>query len=344
MNGNIKDVCNYYKNVIIPHTPKDFAVAKPFRFGLADGEIHKGINAFRSFLHVLFDKMAADDFPATGELTALLYFIGVQGNLETEPMNKLTVNAADLLTKTKKHSVPHQFMKKMSNKRVAELFTFLSEMGFYIENTDYSKPIKLSDAGIFHMYNENDSDVITGLKLLATAQAHVATEWDRLQYNFMRCNFYPLANETSQYYDINLLDFVNTQPPEIRDWLIDLHTLLSDKGCTSEGDYWEHANFTYTSPKPKKMICRIDLLLSECKITPNTVKTKFLDEIASVLSDEFVKALKEDGCAGGCIGGKNCKKGPYTISHNGKEYLSCNNPPHKIAGFNIPVKTPKTVK
>jgi hypothetical protein len=86
------------------------------------------------------------------------------------------------------------------------------------------------------------------------------------------------------------------------------------------------------------MICRIDLLLSECKITANTLKTKCLDEIAPELSDDFLKALKEDGCTGGCISGKNCKKGPYTISHNGKKYLSCNNPPHKIAGFNIPIK------
>jgi hypothetical protein len=339
MNGNLKDVCHYLKNIIISHTPDDLRVADSFRFGLTDVEIKKGIDAFRLFLYTMYDKIAADGFPVINELSAILYSMGVQGRLETEPVPTLTVCGSDLLVKTKKHSTPHQTMKKMSNKRAAELFAFLSEMGFWFEGIDDSKPVKLLETGIFHVSNESDSDIIIGLKLLATAQAHILTDWERLQSHFMRCEFHPLENETSQWYDVKFSDCINTQPPDIKKWLIDLHKLLMDNGCSVEGCMWDYVYFTYTLPKSKKPVCRIDMVLSGCKITPNTIRTKYLDEIAPKLPDDFVDALKEDGCKGGCIGGKNCKKGPYTVSHNGVEYLSCNNPPHKIAGFNIPVKT-----
>jgi hypothetical protein len=63
------------------------------------------------------------------------------------------------------------------------------------------------------------------------------------------------------------------------------------------------------------------------------LKTKSLDGIAPVLLRDFIKALEE----GGCTCGRKCKKGPYRVRYDGREYLSCNNPPHKAAGFNIPV-------
>jgi hypothetical protein len=340
MSNNLNDICNYFKNVIIPHTPDDFVVADSFRYSLTDTEINAGINDFRSFLYAMYDKIAADNFPVISELSALLYFMGVQGKLETDSVYKLIVRGSDLLIKTKKNSVPHQAMKKMSSKRTAELFMFLSEMGFCFENINYSKPIKLSETETFIVSNENNSNVITGLKLLAKAQEHIATDRDRLQNNFTRCNFFPLENETSKHYDVKLLDCVDTQPSDIKEWLVELEKLLTENGCVAGGEILDYASFTYTSPKTKQMICKIDMLLSGCKITPNTLKIKCLDEIAPTLSDEFLQALKEDGCT--C--GRNCKKGPYKISYNGEDYLSCHNPPHKIAGFNIPLNNAENLR
>jgi len=335
MNNNLSDICNYFKNVIISHTPDDFIVADSFRHGLTDAEINAGINAFRSFLYVMYDKIAADNFPVISEVSALLYFMGVQGKLETDSVHKLIIRGSDLLIKTKKNSAPHQTMKKMSNKRVTELFMFLSEMGFGFENIDYSKPVKLSETDIFIVSNKIDKNLINGLKLLAKAQEHISTDRDRLQNNFMRCDFFPLADEVSKYYDVKLLDCVDTQPPDIKEWLVELEKLLTENGCSASGEILDYASFTYTSPKTKQMICRVDMLLSGCKITPNTLKIKRLDETIPVLPEDFVKALKKDGCT--C--GRNCKRGPYRISHNGVEYLSCNNPPHKIPGFNILINT-----
>jgi len=335
MNNNLNDICTYFKNVIISHTLDDFVVADSFRYGLTNAEINAGINAFRSFLYTMYDKIAADNFPVISEISALLYFMGVQGKLETDYVHKLIIRGSDLLIKTKKNSVPHQTMKKMSSKRVAELFKFLSEMGFDFENIDYSKPIKLSETDIFIVSNKSDKDFISGLKMLAKAQEHMLTDRDRLQNNFMRCDFYSLENETSKHYNVKLLDCVNTQPPDIKEWLVELEKLLTENGCAASGEILDYASFTYTSPKTKQMICRIDMMFSGCKITPNTLKLKSLDGLSSMIPDEFVTALKEDGCT--C--GRNCKKGPYKIFYNGENYLSCNNPPHKIAGFNIPINT-----
>jgi hypothetical protein len=325
------------KNVSITHIPDDFKVAESFRFGLTDGEIIQGIEAFRVFLYALYDKIAVDDFPVIPEISALLYYMGAQGRLETEPVPTLIVNGSDLLIKNKKNSQAHQAVKKMTSKRAAELFTFLSDMGFYFEGIDYTKQVKLAEIGVFHITNENDSHIIVGLKLLAAAQAHILTDWERLQFHFMRCEFHPLESEASQWYDVKLLDCVNTQPPAIKEWLIDLHTFLTAHGCTAEGGFYEYANFTYTAPKSKKMICRIDMPLSGCTLVPNTVKVKCLDGIAPTLSEDFIKALKE----GGCTCERKCKRGPYKIIYKGETYISCHNPPHKVGGFNIPLKNTK---
>ncbi|MCL2636917.1 MAG: hypothetical protein FWD48_00965 [Oscillospiraceae bacterium] len=332
MKFNLTDVCNYLKNVIIKYTPNDFIVVEQFRYGLTNTEINAGINAFRTFLYELYDKIATDKSKiAIDELSAILYFMGVQGKLETVPKRELNVRGSDLLVKTKRRSYPHQTMKKMSGKRVAEIFVFLSEMGFHFKDINYSNSVKLSETEIFYVSNENNSDLIIGLKLLAKAQENIPNDWDYLRNGFMRCDFYPLASETSIWHDMKMVNFVDTQPPEIKDWLIDLDKLLVDNNCHINAEIWDYAIITYTSRKTKQMICRIDMIISGCKVTPNTKNARHLDEITPVLSEEFVNALKEDGCT--C--GRNCKKGPYRIYHNGEEYLSCNNPPHKLAGFNI---------
>jgi len=330
MSKTLTDTCNYLKNVIIKPTPDDFIACEMFRFGLSNEEIIAGINAFRTFLYQLYDKIAANDTSiGIDEFAAVLYFMGAQGKLENR--RELIVRGSDLLIKTKKNSVPHQTMKKMSGKRAAEIFTFLSEIGFRFTDIDYSKPIKLSDTGIFHVSYENDSNVIVGLKLLAKAQEHLTGDRDRLQNGFMRCDFYSLASETPIDPNMKMENFVDTQPPDVKEWLIGIDKLLASNGCYTVSEIWDYARVFYW--KNKRMVCAVHLGIHECTIAPSTKNIKSLDDIASTLPEDFVKALKEDGCT--C--GRECKKGPFTISHNGVDYLSCNNPPHKAAGFLIPL-------
>ena len=333
---NKADVCRYLKNIIIKDSLDDFIVTERFRYGLTDDEIRAGIKAFRVFLCDLYDKIAqsANEKLEIGihDVTAFLYMVGVQGHLEIEPRRKLSILGRDMLDKTKRKSQPHLLIKKMSAKRVADIFKFLSEMGFYFDSIDFTKPIKLPEIGTFHVINETDEDIIIGLKLIAMAQVNTDTDWDRIQNGFMRCHFLPLANDTPINYDMKMVNYADTQPPEIRDWLLDLDKLLMDNGCTPDAEIVGHANVIYNSSK-KKMVCRIDLKITECIITVNTTKASNFDDVAPVLPVGLLAALKEDGCE--C--GRGCKKGPYRIAHNGVEYLSCNNPPHKTGGFNVPL-------
>ena len=328
----LSDVCNYLKNVIIKQPPNDFIVNEQFRIGLSDGEIITGINAFRTFLHQLYDKIVADN-PKIGieEFAAVLYFIGIQGGLKTERQAELAVRGSDLLIKTKKHSVPHQTMKKMSAKRVSEIFVFLSSLGFSFTDIDYTKPVKLSDTGVFRVSSENDLNLIIGLKLLAKAQEHLDGDRDRLQNGFMRCDFQSLASQVPILPDMCMVNYADTQPADIKDWLLSLDQLLTNNGCRINAEIMDYARMEYW--QGKRLVCMVHLGINECAIAPSTKKIKTLDNIAPTLSDSFLKALKEDGCE--C--GRGCKKGPFRILHQGVEYLSCNNPPHKAAGFLIPL-------
>jgi hypothetical protein len=330
---NKADYCMYLKNVIIKDSPDDFTIAEQFRHGLTDDEVRAGIKAFRTFLYDLYDKIAqtSTEKPEIdiNEIAAFLYMMGVQGHLETEPRRGMVVLGSDMLIKTKRKSQPHMVMKKISAKRIAEVIRLLSEMGFCFDAIDYSKPVKLAEAGTIHVTNECDGDVIVGLKLIALAQMNTDTDWDRIQNGFMRCHFSPLASDVPINYDMRMANFADTQPPQIRDWLLELDKLLVDNGCSPNAEIIEYATVIYNSGK--KMVCRIDLKISECIITVNTTKAKNLDAVAQVLPADFMTALEEDGCE--C--GRQCKKGAYRIEHNGVEYLSCNNPPHKPGGFNV---------
>jgi len=333
---NKSEQCKYLKNVIIKDSTDDFIIAKRFRYGLTDDEVRTGIKAFRAFLCDLYDKIEIEKPEIElNEIAAFLYMMGAQSHLEIEPRRELAILGSDMMVKTKRRSQPHLVMKKMSAKRAVEILQFLSKMGFCFDALNYTKPIKLAETGNFRVTNESDGDIIVGLKLIAMAQVNTDTDWDRIQNGFMRCHFLPLASDTPMYYDMKMINFAETQPPEIRDWLLDLDKLLVDNGCTPDAEILSHAIVIYNSAK--KMICRIELKISECIITVNTIKAKNLDNVASVLPADFVTALMEDGCE--C--GRGCKKGPYRIEHNGVEYLSCNNPPHKPGGFNVSLGSPE---
>ena len=61
MKKGLSYVCDYLKALVIPHTPDDFIVAEPFRHGLTDDELRKGIDAFREFMYDLYDKLAENE-------------------------------------------------------------------------------------------------------------------------------------------------------------------------------------------------------------------------------------------------------------------------------------------
>ena len=185
---DLAGICNHLKAAVIPHTPKTFIIAEAFKLGLPDEELKAGIAAFRSFLHELYDALANNKdrfdvkagkqvgtfparFPIIEDLGAILFQMGFHGKLETEPRNELIIYGEDMLHVSKMQKYRH--LNKMSKMRKMELFDFLSEMGFYFEDADFSDNTDFSKIGTFYVQYENDDSLLVGLKLMSLAQANV---------------------------------------------------------------------------------------------------------------------------------------------------------------------------
>ena len=202
----------YYKSQIMPGISADFVPAAPFAQGLHNDEIIDGINAFRNLLYDFHDKLAVsfssyseqqqDLF--TKQVPILLALMGIHGKLEIQPRKEMTIYAADLLEPLKNDK--KLSLKSISAKNLVQIFDFLSELGFYFEELNYSEKLDLSKVGQFYVSNENDENIIIGLKLLAQSTMNINSSTFLLHDAFMRCAYNPLAsitpvdeNETLEY-------------------------------------------------------------------------------------------------------------------------------------------------
>jgi len=313
---NLADICNHLKAAVIPHTPDDFIISEVFRLGLSDVELKAGIMAFRSFLHELYDALANGKdkfdvktgkeggtiparFPIIEDLGAILYQIGFHGILETEPKNEMIVYGEDMLKVSKMQKYRH--INKLSKKRRIELFDFLSGLGFYFEEADFSNNVDFSKIDTFYVQYENGDSLLTGLKLMALAQSNVKAKYDRYSSIIMRGDFYPLANAQPKPPIVNIIEYANTQPPEIREWIINLDELLI-QSCKVVGEtqYSLCAGiFVYTSRITKQRICKIDLRAKNSFIIPSANHIKKSINILNDFSKNMLDIMRRKN--------RNCK-------------------------------------
>jgi len=306
---DLADICNHLKAAVIPHTPGGFIFAEALGLGLPDDELRAGIAAFRSFLHVLYDALANDKdrfdvktgkqdgtiparFPIIEDLGAILFQMGFHGKLETEPRNELIIYGDDMLHVSKMQKYKH--LNKMSKIRKMELFDFLSGLGFYFEDADFSEDIDFSKIGVFYVQYENDDSLLVGLKLMALAQANIKAKYDRYSTMLMRGDFYPLANTTLKPPIVNLVEYANTQPPDIKEWVICLDKLLA-QSCKVTGEvryFLCDGIFTYTSRKTKKVICKIDLRAKKSSATPNVNHFENSNDILNHFTEFMLDTMK----------------------------------------------------
>jgi hypothetical protein len=356
---DLADVCNYMKGIILPEAPDDFVIAEPFSHGLPNDELIAGINAFRAFLYELFDRLAAGKnrfdpkkaelynpengeeslwkcFPVIKDLTALLFFIGLHGRLETEPNIELSIHGADLFKVPKPKSEKFYGLRKLSGRRLTELFELLSEMSFYFEDIDYSSSVDLSKTGTFYISYEKDNNLITGLKLLAEAQANIKSEHYRLDSVFMRCDFRPLADiEPKKQHQIRLIECVGTQPPDIRKWLIKLDGFLINNGCAATGDGGGIITIAYTSGKSKKWVCKLYFGVTGCRIRPNVNYIRRTSNAALDLPETMLQVLR-DKCCTNCYGDEPCTHGgAFRFTQNGEDFAGCRSPHHEGYKFTL---------
>ena len=353
MKKNLADVCEYLKALIITHTPDDFVVAERFKHGLTDEEIRKGIAAFREFLYVLYDRIACDKdsidaatgkkynpesgedsiqkcFPLINDIAVILSTLGQHGKLETEPKMMLTVNGGDLFTPLSSTKPPA--MNKISGKRKLEVFNFLFDMGFYFEDINLQEAIDFSKTDTFYVTYENNDFLILGLKLLAEAKENIQSGYQKFTTTFMRGDFYPLANDTPKKHSATSSDFANSQPPEIRNWIVDLDKMLFENKCKISTFYLSNTNgsgsFAYTSRKGKT-ICRINMSIlgSEIVIHSNHISSE--NTVLAELPEHMQDIIKNAGGCGGCKARNpdtfvQCRHGGAVVfTFNGKNYERC---------------------
>jgi hypothetical protein len=270
------------------------------------------------------------------DLSALLFFIGLHGKLETEPNVELTVRSADLLIVPKPKSEKFYGLKKLSGKRLSELLEFLSEISFYFDELDYSDRVDLSKAGFFYVSYENDSDLIIGLKLLAEAQANIKSEHYRIESVFMHCDYRSLADmEPIKELEIMLSDCVDTQPPDIKKWLMELDRFLLSNGCCVTGDKSGVSAIEYTSKKSKKWVCKLYFGVTGCRLRPNVDSMRRAGSAELELPETMLHVLR-DKCCTNCYGDRICTHGgPFRFTQNGEDFAGCRSPHHDGYKFTL---------
>ena len=352
---DLADICRHLKAAVIPYTLDDFIIAKEFRLGLSDDELRAGISAFRYFLHDLYDALANNKnrfdvktgkkdgtlparFPIIEDMGAILFQLGFHGRLETEPKNELIVYGEDMLNVSKMQKYRH--LTKLSKRRKLELFDFLSELGFYFEaghasgDAGFSDNIDFTKMGMFYVQYENDDSMLTGLKLMALAQANIKAKYDRYSTILMRGDFYPLANTTPKPPIVNINEYANTQPPEIKEWVVGLDELLT-QSCKVTGEvryFLCDGIFTYTSRKTKKVICKIDLRAKNSSATPNVNHFESSNDILNHFTEFMLDTMRRNHKHCGNCSKLNipdfvkCPYGkgePYRLSCKGEDFELC---------------------
>ena len=355
---DLSDVCQHMKGFIMPAVPDDFIVAEPFRHGLSNHELIAGVNAFRLFLGELFDnlgtwknhfdpkKAALFDpengeesiwkcFPVIKDLTALLFFIGLHGKLETEPNVTFTVYGSDLLDVPKPKSEKFYGLKKLSGKRLADLFEFLSEMSFYFEELDYSDKVDLGKIGVFYISYENDRDLLIGLKLLAEAQSNIKSKHYRLETFFMRSDYRPLYDMEPRKYQVRLIDCFNTGPPDINKWLTELDEFLRKNGCRVSADGSGSNSIDYINRKSKQWVLKVYIDVTGCRVRPNVFNLLHNNRGFVELPEAMLQILREKSCSN-CYGNQPCLHGgAFKFTQNGENFAGCRSPQHRGYKFTL---------
>lgn len=345
---DLADVCGYMKKSIIPCMPEDFAVAEKFRYGFTQSEISAGISAFGLFLAKLYDNLAADrerldvserkksdkyfstakiemleiekDFPALQQFAVILFSLGIHGKIEVKHGIGLAVEMNRLLTPLA--SEKFITFSKMENGRRIELFKYLSEMGFNFEGIDFTGVVDFEKTGVVHLTYRHDGFMPLGLKLIAEAQANIKSPFYKYSTAFLRCDFYPLESSEPSVQKVNFNEYVNAQPPKMREQLISLNKLLINE-CRVSGEISNgttEGKFSYVSRKNKRAVCTIRMDIFGCSIKLNGYHFDNPNNIVAELPDSMIETMKKcirhcEGCSGG--------KKRFHYTHKGKNYSNC---------------------
>jgi len=367
---DLEYVCNYFKALVIPHTPDGFTVAERFKYGLTDAEIRKGIDAFRIFLYTLFDKLIAEKdkidlktrhnynpysntdkhdirmcFPSIYDLIIILLSFGIHGKLETKPEKNICINGKDLFTVICPITEKYNSLNKMSGERKLEMFRLLSDVGIRFNGADFSDEVDFSKVETFTITHVKNEFFPVGLKLLSEAtlnNKHYIKLNNLFVAVFLRCDYYPLVNAVPKKHKIKINDIAHTQSPDVREWILSTNKFLTHHGCglTQSGGN-EYTSATRNTGIMKGRILRLHIGITGCFATPGINHIKNPINILAELPDSIIdiiidKKNHSHGSCGQCSGNiayAQCKiGGPIQFTYKNEDIVKC-----RVSDIKIPL-------
>ncbi|MCL2577297.1 MAG: hypothetical protein FWE27_04520 [Defluviitaleaceae bacterium] len=237
----LSDMAKYLKSSVPVNIPAAYSLKSMFTNISSEEEIRNGVLAFRDFLCQLFDRFIEDGsqyekqkkenaalekhpnlldgYPFIYYVKSVLINIGYHGNL-TERRDLMTLSDWKLLTEAIS-SDGYPTKTKISASKVMECLRFLTLCGIHFDgiDLDIEKPNK-SNVKPINITYPDDSAILTGLKVMATAQRelHIKGKED----TFLRCDYRVLSNEEQDIID-TLRDYIYPLPAETQEFLLKLH-------------------------------------------------------------------------------------------------------------------------
>ena len=356
-------VSNYFKTLVIPQMPDGFVVAEPFRHGLSDDELKKGMEAFRDFLYAMFDKIIEDSekidtkkargydprgtvgdrgtasvkehFPVFNDLTIILLTLGYHGKLVTEHEKKLVIFGGDMQNVIDPITEKYKSFIQMSAERKLEMFNLLSEIGLRFEGADFSREVDFSEHTAFEVSRVENDYFPVGLKLIAQSMIN-NKDYYKLENLFgsvlRRGDFYSLANVKPKKVIQKISEYANAQPPEIKEWVINIDKLLTQNGCKAVQGMGGGSPFTYTKRSGSityGMVCIIEMGIAGAFVIPGVNHLENSDSICNVLPDNLA-ALIKSGEDNAKFNPEHCHRrsgnmgfARFAFTHKGIEYEGC---------------------
>ena len=235
------DMAKYLKGLLPANIPAAYSLKSMFTNISNEDNIRNGILSLRDFLNQLFDRLIVDGgqyekqknekdhldkhpnlldgYPFIYYVKSVLINIGYHSAL-TGNGDSMTLSDWKLLTDAiSKEGYPTT--AKISAPKVMECLRFLATCGFCFEgfDLDVAKPDK-SNAKPFEIIYPDDSAMLIGLKVMATAQRefHIKGKEDI----FLRCDYKILSNEEQDVID-TLRDTIHPLPAKAQAFVLKLH-------------------------------------------------------------------------------------------------------------------------
>ena len=296
-----------------------------FTVDVTEADIHKGIPAFKDFLHRLYDHLIAEGspfdkpkrashntninscYPFILHLAVFMINIGTHGTFDGDK-DALLLDGIEALTATNRMSY-----QKIPDKRKVECLRFLTDCGIHFGGLNISgkKPEMIPSGSrepIVVTYPTNPA-MLAGMKVMATAQHHLGTKY--IGEILLRCDWRALANKKAEALPV-LRDLTHTLPSVIQDFVLKLHTDYVSHGYKCDTYIGADTRFEYFCRS--KELWRFNLTLNNGHfITIKAQNTGKYPEIVNTLPERLQSNIAKgygcgkkmgftDSCDSGCRG------------------------------------------